>query len=193
MLPLHFKLVDAIRPNILALPPYCTSTSDEHGARASILLDANENALGSPFRTSVSCYGDSSVSGLGMLSEAALQPHGAAPVSLLLENDKVDAVSHVSSGSETSSSVNSPIKALGASHVDGASSCTSLSTLPDGLLDDELLATLHRYPSVAQLELKRRIAEWKGVSGTLTLGSNHSTNRHRYHKHLPWYRRRGPN
>jgi histidinol-phosphate aminotransferase len=47
MLPTHFDLDFSIRPNVRAIPAYITSTSDEHKPRTAILLDANENALGS--------------------------------------------------------------------------------------------------------------------------------------------------
>ncbi|KAF8542580.1 pyridoxal phosphate-dependent transferase [Trichophaea hybrida] len=47
MYPVHFSLENAIRPNVLATPAYITSTSDEVQQRSSILLDANENSLGS--------------------------------------------------------------------------------------------------------------------------------------------------
>ena len=47
MQPPHFSLEDAIRSVILQLPAYKTSTSDESQPRADILLDANENSLGS--------------------------------------------------------------------------------------------------------------------------------------------------
>ena len=45
--PAHFSLDFAIRPNILALPRYITSTSNETQARPEICLDANENSAGS--------------------------------------------------------------------------------------------------------------------------------------------------
>ncbi|GAD95956.1 predicted protein [Paecilomyces variotii No. 5] len=46
MEPEHFSLEGAIRPNVLALPKFMTSTSDELQARNKILLDANENSQG---------------------------------------------------------------------------------------------------------------------------------------------------
>lgn len=46
MKPAHFSLEGAIRPNVIALPKFITSTSDEIQARRKILLDANENSLG---------------------------------------------------------------------------------------------------------------------------------------------------
>lgn len=46
MKPSHFSSEKAIRPNIFALPKYITSTSDEFRERGKILLDANENSLG---------------------------------------------------------------------------------------------------------------------------------------------------
>ncbi|KAJ9197755.1 hypothetical protein DTO164E3_5609 [Paecilomyces variotii] len=46
MKPAHFSLEKAIRPNILVLPKFITSTSDELQARSKILLDANENSFG---------------------------------------------------------------------------------------------------------------------------------------------------
>lgn len=46
MKPAHFSLEKAIRPNIFALPKYITTTSDEFQERSKILLDANENRLG---------------------------------------------------------------------------------------------------------------------------------------------------
>ncbi|KAK6832824.1 hypothetical protein RU639_003876 [Aspergillus parasiticus] len=59
MKPSHFKLENAIRPNIYALPKYITSTSDEFQARSKILLDANENSLGTclapPAKSSNGC------------------------------------------------------------------------------------------------------------------------------------------
>lgn len=49
MQPSHFSLKNTIRPCILAIPAFVTSTSDTFHPRSGILLDANENSLGSGF------------------------------------------------------------------------------------------------------------------------------------------------
>lgn len=47
LVPDHFSLEFAVRPNILTFPKYVTSTSDDVKARPAISLDANENSAGS--------------------------------------------------------------------------------------------------------------------------------------------------
>ncbi|MCJ1248749.1 histidinol-phosphate transaminase [Trapelia coarctata] len=101
MQPAHFSLEGAIRPKILALPAYVTSTSDEFQPRSTILMDANENSLGSCLTTCPSAD-------LGVDEQVNL-------------NDDL---------------------ALAFSEI----------------------TRLHRYPSASQWQLKRSIAEWRGLS-----------------------------
>lgn len=99
--PCHFSLEGAIRPKILALPAYVTSTSDEVQPRSTILMDANENSLGS-------CITTCSSTELGVDERANLN------------DDLAFAFSE--------------------------------------------MTRLHRYPSASQWQLKRSIADWRGLS-----------------------------
>ena len=102
MQPSHFSLESAIRPYILATPAFVTSCLDKSRPRSGILLDANENSLGS-------CLAHSSAF-------------------------EISTNGHTSQYDD-----------LGSAFV-GKS-------------------TLHRYLSASQWQLKRSIADWRGVPG----------------------------
>jgi hypothetical protein len=182
MYPPHFRLENAIRPNIFALQAYATSTSDQFGPRASILLDANENPLGNPFsQRSVVKDGQSYFDFLPSVATtqarlfslpqapeesaglASLNEQGGAVYSL--QSAKTSSVDKVASDIWTPSSDGSRDRHSDLDNVDVPSSASSSSNdgVPSG--DDDMLASLHRYPSAAQFELKRKIADWKGLRG----------------------------
>jgi len=52
-----FDILKVVRPNIANLKPY-SSAKDEYSGEAKILLDANENALGSPLTKWYNRYPD---------------------------------------------------------------------------------------------------------------------------------------
>jgi len=52
-----FDILKVVRPNIAKLKPY-SSAKDEYSGEANVLLDANENALGSPLTKWYNRYPD---------------------------------------------------------------------------------------------------------------------------------------
>jgi histidinol-phosphate/aromatic aminotransferase/cobyric acid decarboxylase-like protein len=177
MYPPHFRLENAIRPNIFALQAYATSTSDQFGPRASILLDANENPLGNPFsQRSVVRDGQSYFDFLPSVATTQVPEENAGLASLneqggavySLQSAKTSSVDKVASDIWAPSSDGSRDRHSDLDNVDVPSSASSFSNdgVPSG--DDDMLASLHRYPSAAQFELKRKIADWKGLRGMQT-------------------------
>lgn len=152
------------------------------GPRASILLDANENPLGNPFNQQSVVIGGQSYfdfhppiatrqARLYSLPQApgettgltSLNEQGATPYSL--QSAKTSSIDKVTADTWTPSSDGSRDRHSDLDNGDVPSSISSYSN--DGVLagDDDILASLHRYPSAAQFELKRKIADWKGLRG----------------------------
>jgi hypothetical protein len=182
MYPPHFLLENAIRPNIFALQPHATSTSDQFGPRASILLDANENPLGNPFskqsvfkggQSSFDVHSPTAVSQARLLSlpQASVVTPGLGSLNeqsstlYSFQIPKTSSVDKLTSDTGTPFSDGSRDRHSDPDTRDAPSSISSYSN--NGVLagDDDMLASLHRYPSSAQFELKRKIADWKGLRG----------------------------
>jgi histidinol-phosphate/aromatic aminotransferase/cobyric acid decarboxylase-like protein len=182
MYPPHFLLQNAIRPNIFALQAYVTSTSDESGPRAWIQLDANENSLGNPFsQQSISKGGQSYFDSRSLIATRQARlfslpqaPENAAGLASLNEQSAVlyslkspmrTSIDKATPDTWTPSTDGSRDRLSDLSHGDVPSSISSSSNTGVLAGDDDMLASLHRYPSAAQFELKRKIADWKGVRG----------------------------
>ena len=119
MQPPHFSLKTAIRPCILAIPAFVTSTSDTFQPRTGILLDANENSLGSGFASFKFSLPESHHDG-------NCDPD-------LNEKDYL--------------------------RLDGFTS------------ESESVTVLHRYPSAAQFQLKKLVAESRGLPGNSSVST----------------------